>query len=92
MKLENYGYKERTQKIRKMTMAEMRIGIAQYMFENELDYTPLRVINTTTADVECYSTVKSFIKAEFNESYEVNFVSLKAYGDCVIVVFEETED
>ena len=37
MKIENYGYKERTQKIRKMSMAEMRIGVMQIIMNKIID-------------------------------------------------------
>lgn len=34
MKLENYGYKEKVLKARRMTLAEMRIGVLKMLSEN----------------------------------------------------------
>lgn len=101
MKLENYGYKERTQKIRKMSMAEMRIGVMQIIMNKNYRFVKIRVVNTTVGEVEEHNSLDDFVLAEYNESYEINFVSVKeiqihneeskANEKTFVVVIEETE-
>lgn len=101
MKIENYGYKERTQKIRKMSMAEMRIGVMQIIMNKNYRFAKIRVVNMTVGEVDEYNSLDDFILAEYNESYEINLVSVKeieiyneerkASKKTFVVLIEETE-
>ena len=101
MKLENYGYKERTQKIRKMSMAEMRIGVMQILMKKNYRFVKIKVVNTTAGDVDVHNNLDDFIMAEYNESYEINLISIKEvdiYNEetkviekTMVVLIEETE-
>lgn len=101
MKLENYGYKERTQKIRKMSMAEMRIGVMQIIINKNYRFVKVKVVNTTVGEVDEHNSLDDFILAEYNEAYEINLVSVKeiqiyneeskASETTFVVVIEEIE-
>lgn len=43
----NYGYKKEEIQIRKMTMAELRLGIVQELLKKNYRYVNIRLVNTT---------------------------------------------
>lgn len=55
MSLMNYGYKKEEIQIRKMTMAELRLGIVQELLKKNYRYVNIRLVNTTCGDVDSYS-------------------------------------
>ena len=77
MKLENYGYKEETMKVRTMTMAELRIGIVQELLKKNYRYANIRLVNITDGTVDSFRSTEDFIMAEYNEGYEINLISIK---------------
>lgn len=101
MKLEDYAYTGRMQRIRKMSMAEMRIGVIQILMENNYRYAEIRVVNATVGEVDKYSKLDDFVLAECNESYEINLISVRemliyneeieASETVFVVVIEEVE-
>lgn len=46
MSLMNYGYKKEEIQIRKMTMAELRLGIVQELLKKNYRYVNIRLVNT----------------------------------------------
>ena len=54
MSLMNYGYKKEEIQIRKMTMAELRLGIVQELLKKNYRYVNIRLVNTTCGDVDSY--------------------------------------
>lgn len=87
MNLEKYGYKEETIKARKMSMAELRIGTVQELLKRNYRYVNIRLVNITCGEVDCYSSTEDFLMAEYNESYEIELLSIKN-----IEYYEETEN
>ena len=45
MKLENYGYKEKVLKARRMTLAEMRIGVLKMLSEKGYNFAHIRLVD-----------------------------------------------
>lgn len=87
MNLEKYGYKEETIKVRKMSMAELRIGIIQGLLKRNYRYVNIRLVNITCGEVDCYNSTEDFLMAEYNESYEIELLSVKS-----IEYYEEAEN
>lgn len=77
MNLEKYGYKEEKIKIRKMSMAELRLGIIQELLKKNYRYANIRLVNTTCGDVDCFRSTEDFLMAEYNEGYEIELLSVK---------------
>lgn len=50
MNLMKYGYKKEEIKIRKMTMAELRLGIVQELLKKNYRYVNVRLVNTTCGE------------------------------------------
>lgn len=102
MKLENYGYKEEKMKIRTMSMAEMRIGVVQELLRKNYRFVNIRLVNTTSGDVDSFRSTEDFLMADFNEAYEIDLISVKeinAYNEkencCeirIVIVIRETPD
>lgn len=87
MNLEKYGYKEETIKVREMSMAELRIGIIQGLLKRNYRYVNIRLVNITCGEVDCYNSTEDFLMAEYNESYEIELLSVKS-----IEYYEEAEN
>lgn len=87
MNLEKYGYKEETIKVREMSMAELRIGIVQGLLKRNYRYVNIRLVNITCGEVDCYNSTEDFLMAEYNESYEIELLSVKS-----IEYYEEAEN
>jgi len=77
MKLKDYGYKERTIKVRTMSMAEMRVGVIKGLFEKRYHHVNIRLMNLTCGEVETFSSTEEFLLADFNESWEINLLDVK---------------
>ena len=52
MNLMNYGYKEEKIKVRKMSIAELRLGIVQELLKKNYRYVNIRLVNTTCGEVD----------------------------------------
>lgn len=52
MSLMNYGYKKEEIQIRKMTMAELRLGIVQELLKKNYRYVNIRLVNTTSGYIK----------------------------------------
>lgn len=87
MNLEKYGYKEETIKVREMSMAELRIEIIQGLLKRNYRYVNIRLVNITCGEVDCYNSTEDFLMAEYNESYEIELLSVKS-----IEYYEEAEN
>lgn len=61
MSLMNYGYKKEEIQIRKMTMAELRLGIVQELLKKNYRYVNIRLVNTTCGDVDSYRSTEDLI-------------------------------
>ena len=86
MNLEGYGYKEEKIKVRKMSMAELRIGAIQILLKENCRYANIRLVNITCGDVDCYNSTEDFLMAEYNESCEIEVISIKK------LYYEEAEN
>lgn len=68
MNLMKFGYKKEEIQIRKMTMAELRLGVVQELLKKNYRYAEIRLVNTTCGEVDiflykCYSlsnSIKSY--------------------------------
>lgn len=54
MNLMNYGYKEEKIKVRKMSIAELRLGIVQELLKKNHRYVNIRLVNTTCGEVDSF--------------------------------------
>lgn len=87
MKIENYGYQEETLKIRTMSMAELRIGIIQTLIKKNYRQVTIKLVNTTCGEVDTYQSTEDFLMADYNEAFEVEFISMKE-----VLYYEESEN
>ena len=102
MKLENYGYKEEKIKVRTMLMAELKLGIVQELLRKNYRFVNIKLVNTTLGEVDVYRSTEDFLMSEYNEAYEIDFVSAKEVliydeekSGCVttvVVLIKETAD
>lgn len=102
MKLEKYGYKKEEVKVRKMTMAEMRLGIIQELLRKNYRYVNIRLVNVTLGEVDSFRSTEDFLMAEFNESYEIELTCVKevnVYNEekqsseiRIVITIRETEE
>lgn len=86
MRFDNYGYKEEKIKVRKMSMAELRLGIVQELLKKNYRYVNIKLVNTTCGDVDSFRSTEDFLMAEYNECYEIELLSVKE-----ILYYEEAE-
>lgn len=77
MNLEKYGYKEEKVKVRKMSMAELRLGIIQELLKKNYRYVNIRLVNITCGEVDLFRSTEDFLMAKYNECYEVELLSVK---------------
>lgn len=77
MKLGSYGYKERVFKARRMTLAEMRIGVLQMLFEKHYSFAHIRLVDIYSGEVDTFKSTNDFLMADFNESWQIDFLSIK---------------
>lgn len=52
MNLMKFGYKKEEIQIRKMTMAELRLGVVQELLKKNYRYAEIRLVNTTCGEVD----------------------------------------
>ena len=62
MNLMKYGYKKEEIKIRKMTMAELRLGIVQELLKKNYRYVNVRLVNTSLSTIHFYIILKPQIQ------------------------------
>lgn len=86
MSLKNYGYKKEEIEIRKMTMAELRLGVVQELLKKSYRYVEIRLVNITLGEVDTFRSTEDLLMAEYNESYEIELISMKE-----TLVYEESE-
>lgn len=86
MRFDNYGHKEEKIKVRKMSMAELRLGIVQELLKKNYRYVNIKLVNTTCGDVDSFRSTEDFLMAEYNECYEIELLSVKE-----ILYYEEAE-
>lgn len=86
MNLMNYGYKEEKIKVRKMSMAELRIGVVQELLKKNYRYVNIRLVDTTSGEVDSFRSTEDFLMADYNECYEIELVSVKE-----VLYYEESE-
>lgn len=86
MNLMNYGYKEEKIKVRKMSIAELRLGIVQELLKKNYRYVNVRLVNTACGEVESFRSTEDFLMASYNECYEIELVSVKE-----VLYYEESE-
>jgi hypothetical protein len=86
MNLMNYGYKEEKIKVRKMSIAELRLGIVQELLKKNYRYVNIRLVNTTCGEVDSFRSTEDFLMASYNECYEIELVSVKE-----VLYYEESE-
>lgn len=86
MSLENYGYKKEEIKVRKMSMAELRLGIVQELLKKNYRYVNIRLVNVSYGDVDSYKSTEDFLMAKFNEAYEIELIQVKE-----VLYYEESE-
>lgn len=102
MKLENYGYKEEVVKVRRMTMAELRIGIVQELLKKNCRYANIRLVCLTDGTVDEFESIGEFLMEEFNYAWGIELLSVKevlAYNEdkkCsetrIVIVIRDAED
>lgn len=86
MNLMNYGYKEEKIKVRKMSIAELRLGIVQELLKKNYRYVNIRLVNTTCGEVDSFRSTEDFLMESYNECYEIELVSVKE-----VLYYEESE-
>ena len=86
MNLMKCGYKKEEIEVRKMTMEELRIGIVQELIKKNYKYANIRLVNITCGEVDSYGSTEEFLMAKYNESYEIEMISVKE-----ILWYEEKE-
>lgn len=86
MNLMNYGYKDEKIKVRKMSIAELRLGIVQELLKKNYRYVNIRLVNTTCGEVDSFRSTEDFLMASYNECYEIELVSVKE-----VLYYEESE-
>ena len=86
MNLMNYGYKEEKIKVRKMSIAELSLGIVQELLKKNYRYVNIRLVNTTCGEVDSFRSTEDFLMASYNECYEIELVSVKE-----VLYYEESE-
>ena len=84
-----------------MTLAEMRIGILQMLFEKSYNFAHIRMVEITSGEVDTFKTTNDFLMADFNESWEINLLSVKEiliYNEeeqeiivTIVILFEDAE-
>lgn len=77
MKLENYGYKEKVLKARRMTLAEMRIGVLKMLSEKGYNFAHIRLVDIYSGDVDVFKSTNDFLMADVNESWQIDLLSVK---------------
>lgn len=87
MRLERYGYKKETIKVRTLSMAELRICVLQTLLKKNYRYVTIKLVNTTCGNVDTYNSTDDFLMADYNEAWEVEFISMKE-----ILYYEESEN
>ncbi len=86
MNLMKFGYKKEEIQIRKMTMAELRLGVVQELLKKNYRYAEIRLVNTTCGEVDIFRSTEDFLMAEYNECYEIELISVKE-----VLGYETTE-
>lgn len=86
MDLNHYGYKTEKIKVRRMTMAELRICVVQQLLKKNYRYVNIRLVDTTCGDVNCFKSTEDFLMAHFNEAYEIELIQVKE-----VLYYEESE-
>lgn len=72
MKLENYGYKEKVLKARRMTLAEMRIGVLKMLSEKGYNFAHIRLVDIYSGDIDVFNSTNDFLMADVNESWQID--------------------
>lgn len=86
MTLMDYGYKEEIIKVRTMTMAEMKIGIAKALWKKNYNHVKMKVVCLTDGSVGEYNTMQDFLIAGDNDAWLVDLLSVKE-----VLIYEENE-
>lgn len=86
MDLNHYGYETEEIKVRRMTMAELRICVVQELLKKNYRYVNIRLVDTTCGDVDCFKSTEDFLMAHFNEAYEIELIRVKE-----VLYYEESE-
>lgn len=76
MKIEKYGYKERTFKTRKMNIAELKVAVFQLATEKNYNFVKVKLIDITSGDVDVFETPKDFVLAEMNDCYDISLIRI----------------
>lgn len=77
MKLENYGYKEKVLKARRMPLAEMRIGVLKMLSEKRYNFAHIRLVDIYSGDIDVFKSTNDFLMADVNESWQIDLLSVK---------------
>lgn len=77
MKLENCGYKEKVLKARRMTLAEMRIGVLKMLSEKRYNFAHIRLVDIYSGDIDVFKSINDFLMADVNESWQIDLLSVK---------------
>lgn len=86
MNLKNYGYKKEEIKVRKMSMAELKLGIVQELLKKNYRYVNIRLVNVTCGDVDSYRSTEDFLMESYSEGYEIELIKVKE-----LLYYEESE-
>lgn len=86
MTLMDYGYKEETIKVRTMSMAEMKLGIAKELWKKNYNHVKIKAICLTDGSADEYNTTQDFLIAGDNDAWLVDLLSVKE-----VFVYEESE-
>lgn len=77
MSLKNYGYREETIKVRKMSMGELRLGVVQELLKKNYRFVNIHLVCLTDGTVDEFRSSEDFLMAEFCEGYEIELISVK---------------
>ena len=102
MKISDYGYREKTIKIRNMSIAELKVAIFQLAAEKNYHFVKVKLVDITSGDVDVFETPKDFVLAKMNDGYEISLIRIRevdiyntetsASEKTLVVLIEDMED
>lgn len=77
MKIEKYGYKEKTIKTRKMSIAELKVAVFQLATEKNYNFVKVKLVDMSSGDVDVFATPKDFVLAAMNDCYDILLIRIR---------------
>lgn len=77
MALENFGYQEEKMKVRVMTLAELKVSIAQELLKKNYRHVTIKLVCVTDGEVDIYESLEDFLVDECILSWKVGLLSVR---------------